>query len=212
MNQDANPETLTNQPPEPISNKVRPYRLTIRQYLQTVNLGLLTNARVELLGGVMYHQMTRSPRHNYPTIALPPALRALVPDPWLILTALPLRVSRRTRPEPDLIVVPGPVNRYQGHDPHAREAALVVEVAEWDYMTDRGLKWRKYAAAGVPIYWIINLTTSQVEVYRDPTGLGARATYQQAETYTIDATVPVIINGTEVGRIAVREFMPMERS
>ena len=97
-------------------------------------------------------------------------------------------------------------------DPRAREAALIVEVADWDYKTDRELKWRKYAAARVSIYWIINLINNQVEVYHDPIGLGAQATYQQATTFALDATIPVLIQGVEVGRIAVRDFIPEARS
>jgi hypothetical protein len=92
--------------------------------------------------------------------------------------------------------------------PHARETAVVVEVSESTYSFDRGEKWRAYAAARIPIYWIVNINKSQVEVYRDPISRGKNARYRQADLFTIDAEVPVVIDGQDVGRIVVKEILP----
>jgi len=191
------------------SARLRPYRLSVRQYLQMIDAGVFPdNARVELLGGILVQQMTKGTPHNFVQIALPPALRGLVPADWLVLNEISLLTGPRSRPEPDLMIVRGPVARFKTRDARAADTALVVEVADSSYSSDRGRKWRLYAAAQVPIYWIIHLAKRQVEVYRDPTGTGAKAGYHTTEIYAENAAVPVVIAGAEVGRVTVRDILP----
>ena len=84
---------------------------------------------------------------------------------------------------------------------------LLVEVADSFYPRDRGLKWRGYAAARVPAYWIVHLPGRQVEVYGDPTGRGRSAAYQTTRTYGEAERVPVTVEGREVGQIAVKDLL-----
>ena len=209
----ATPEvepTAATPPPEPFAADPgrKLYRLSVRQYLQGIEAGVLIRTRLELLGGILFRQMGKKTRDNYPLLALPEALRTIVPAPWLVVSGVSLRLGRRSRPEPDLIVVPGPVTRYKNQVPHARETPLVVEVTEASYLLNRGFKWRRYAAAQIPVYWIVNLTKNQVEVYREPTGKGSQAAYRLTEIYGLDAAVPVLIAGVELGRIPVCDFLP----
>lgn len=186
-----------------------PYRLTVRQYLGMIDAGLFPpNARVELLGGILVRQMTKGTPHNFVQIALAPALRAIVSADWLVLNEISLQLSPRSRLEPDLMITRGPIARFKNQDARSVETALVVEVADSTYAYDRGPKWRRYAAAKVPVYWIVNLGKRQVEVYRQPTGAGTSATYQSAEIYGEDAAMPVLIDGAEVGRVTVRDILP----
>ena len=46
--------------------------------------------------------------------------------------------------------------------------ALVIEVADSSLMHVRSIKCQLYAAASVPVYWIVNLVEHQVEAYADP--------------------------------------------
>jgi hypothetical protein len=85
---------------------------------------------------------------------------------------------------------------------------LVVEVAESTYSYDRGEKWRAYAAARIPIYWVVNLDESRIEVYTDPIGRGKKASYRQSAIFGADAEVSVVIDGRDVGRIVVKEILP----
>jgi len=45
---------------------------------------------------------------------------------------------------------------------------LVVGISDSTLAYDRGRKASLYASAGILDYWIINLVTPQVEIYRDP--------------------------------------------
>ena len=80
---------------------------------------------------------------------------------------------------------------------------LIIEVSDTTLRADR-LKARLYAAAGVPNYWIINLVDRQVEVHTDPSPNG----YRSRVVLGPDRSVPVVIEGVEVGRIPVADILP----
>ncbi len=206
-------EATTDNPPtapaERIERGWRPYRLSVRQYLRMIDAGVFPpETHVELLGGILVEQMTKGDPHDYLIMVLPSTLQALVPRPWAVVAEVSLRLGPRSRPEPDVMVLQGPIPRYKGQPPTSRDVALVVEVAESSYRYDRGHKWKLYAAAQIPVYWIINIKKGQVEVYRDPTGVGVNAEYQTTEIYGEDTAVPVLIAGAEVGRVTVRDILP----
>lgn len=186
-----------------------PYRLTVGQFLAMIDAGIFPHdAHVELLGGMLVRMMTKGNPHDYTLEALGEALRALKPQGWLLREDKSLQLGPRSRPEPDIAIVRGPRSQFSKRTPHARETALVVEVSESSYAYDRGEKWRAYAAARIPIYWIVNLAKNQIEVYRDPSGRGKTAAYRSAEMFGPDAEVPVTIDGREVGRVAPRDILP----
>ena len=58
-------------------------------------------------------------------------------------------------------------------------------------------------------YWIVNLVDRQVEVYTHPTGPVSEAGLPAApKIYTPTDAIPVVIDGREVGRIAVADILP----
>jgi Uma2 family endonuclease len=85
---------------------------------------------------------------------------------------------------------------------------LVAEVAETSLAYDRDEKQQIYAEARLPVYWIINIVDRQVEVYTDPTGPAALPTYRRRQTFGENDVVPVVLDGQQVGQIAVRDLLP----
>jgi Uma2 family endonuclease len=81
-------------------------------------------------------------------------------------------------------------------------------VADTTYLKDSGIKLRRYAHVRIPLYWIVYLDRRQLEVYRDPHGRHKKASYRTVEVYRDDAVVPVVIDGNDLGRIAVKEILP----
>jgi Uma2 family endonuclease len=61
-----------------------------------------------------------------------------------------------------------------------------------------------YGRAGIPVYWIINVQDGQVEVYSNPgpTGYGSIAVLAPPHVLAL------VIEGTEVGEIAVADILP----
>jgi Putative restriction endonuclease len=70
------------------------------------------------------------------------------------------------------------------------------------------VKWHRYAAAGIPAYWIVNLLKRQIEVFGNPAERGMAASYRDAASYGPEAVLPVVIDGREVGRFVVRDLFP----
>ena len=101
----------------------------------------------------------------------------------------------------------GPVDRYRLRAPRPADIAFLIEVADASYSKDRGLNWRRYAAARIPVYWIVNIPQFQVEVYSGPLGRGMSAAYRDVTVYRRDDLVPVILEGKELGRILVRDVL-----
>jgi len=187
----------------------KPYRLSARQFLAMIDAGIFPEgAHVELLGGVLVEQMTKNNAHDFTVSRLGRLLARVLPEPWFAREEKSITLGRSWRPEPDLVVLRGPDDNYRDRSPTAKDIGFLVEVSASSAALDRGPKLRRYAAAGIPVYWIVHLSKRQVEVYRDPSGRGRSAGYRRADTFGIDAEAPVEIDGREVGRVAVRDVLP----
>ena len=110
-------------------------------------------------------------------------------------------------PEPDLAVVRGPKQRYQGRHPGPADIVLIAEVCETSPQ-DRTKKLTGYAEAGFPVYWILDLSLRQLEVDsgRAPSRGGA-GEYPAAAILAEMESVEVVIDGQVIGRIAVAELL-----
>jgi hypothetical protein len=84
---------------------------------------------------------------------------------------------------------------------------MLVEVADSSLERDRG-KAAIYARAGVPRYWIVNLTERWVEVYGAPSGEAPTPCYHQRRDYAAGAQVPVVIDEVTIGAIDAGDLLP----
>lgn len=62
-------------------------------------------------------------------------------------------------------------------------ADLVIEVSYSSLAYDRGEKLALYARAGIPEYWILDVSGSCIEAYRDPIQLPAGPGYASRQLY-----------------------------
>ncbi len=192
-----------------ISSRAKLYRLTARQCQEMARAGIFgDDNHIELLGGLLVRKMSNNPPRNFTVGELSRLLSALLTPNWIVSEEKSLELARRWQPEPDIAILVGPSRRYEAVYPTAADVGLFVEVSDSSYGQDRGIKWRKYADAGIPAYWIVNLGKRQVEVYREPGGKGLDAAYGSVEIYGDGAAVPVVIGGQEVGRINVADLLP----
>ena len=165
-------------------------------------------SHVELLGGILVQKMTKDPAHNFSVGEVSTLPSALLTPRWVVRNEKSIDLARRWQPEPDAIVLVGPSRRYEAAYATPADVALLVEVADSSYARDRGIKWRKYAEAGMSTYWIINLAQRQVEVYREPAGTGVDAAYKGVDVYGEGTAVPVNVGGEEVGQVNVADLLP----
>jgi Uma2 family endonuclease len=183
------------------------YRFSVDQYEKMIEAGVLTNAdRVELIEGIVIQKMTQQPPHAVAIDYTLDALRPLLPEGWRLREQKPIKLSD-SEPEPDLVIVRGPLQRYETQHPGPRDIALLIEIADTSLGGDRQDKGRTYARARIPVYWIINLNDRQVEVYTEPKG-GKAPAYRRRTDYALNAKVPLQIEGSEVGQVAVSDLLP----
>jgi Uma2 family endonuclease len=189
-----------------IEPQVIPYRFTVDQYSQMIDAGFFINARCELLDGLVVEKVTHNPPHDGTILAIQRLLTTLLPDNCVLRIQSSISLSS-SQPEPDLVAAKGPYDRYFRHHPYPRDIALIIEVAEASLAQDRLDKKRIYAAARLPVYWIVNLVDRQIEVYSSPRA-GRYPSYRQREDFRPGASVPLFLAGAELARLPVRELLP----
>jgi Uma2 family endonuclease len=165
------------------------------------------DAPVELLEGWLVQKMTKHRPHSRCTHLTRKALESLLPPGWYVDSQEPITLAA-SEPEPDVVVIRGDNADYIDRQPSAGDVPLVIEVAERSLQTDRSAKKRTYAAAGIPVYWIVNLKARQIEVYTEPAGAAKRPDYRQHRDYKAEDAIPVVLDGVEIGSLAVRDLLP----
>jgi Uma2 family endonuclease len=156
------------------------HRLDVETYNQMVASGALEGEPVELLEGLLVEVMSpQSPAH---AAVIEELERHFASAEARLRTQLPLEVLPDSEPEPDLALLAEkpPPGR------HPRTALLVVEVAVTLHETDRGVKAKQYATAGIPTYWLVDVPGRAIEVRTDPGPDG----YRRLEVFGLDASVP----------------------
>ncbi len=196
-------------PPEPTQAEAI-FRLNLDQYHRMEQDGILSaNDRVELLGGWLLARPPMNPPHRRATLKVRVALERVLPAGWYVDQQAPVSLPRtNSEPEPDVQVTRGETDDYHDRHPGPNDVAILVEVADTTLAIDRGFQKQLYATEGIAIYWIVNLRDRKVEVFQDPTGPADVPDYGRCQVYGPDDALPVVLDGREIARIAVRELLP----
>jgi Uma2 family endonuclease len=182
-------------------------RLSVAQYHAMARAGILDEASpVELLEGYLVTKLTKNPAHVLAKRRLRGAIERVLPSGWFPGSEDPFTTSD-SEPEPDLAVIRGDPERYAERHPLPDEIALLIEVADSSLRRDQTLKKRIYARAGVPAYWIVNLVDRRIEVYTTPSGPVDVPDYAERVDYGEGEAVPLMLDGQELGRLAVSEVL-----
>jgi Uma2 family endonuclease len=147
------------------------HQFTVDEYRRLADLGLLgEDDRTELLNGEIFDMPAIRPPHAFCVDALTKICVLGAGDAAVVRTQNPVTLSDWSEPQPDVLLLRGPLDRYRTAHPTAADILLVIEVADTSYRHDREVKLPLYATAGVPEVWIVNLSARQIEVYREPDG------------------------------------------
>jgi Uma2 family endonuclease len=107
-------------------------------------------------------------RHIYKVKKLEQLLETCLTDTAVVFTQSPVQFLNDSEPQPDILVVKPPLERYRERLPQAEDVLLIIEVADSTLAFDRSTKTELYAEMGIPEYWIVNLKKQQLEVNRNP--------------------------------------------
>ena len=176
------------------------YRMTPRQFQRACEAEVYGDDRVELLAGIPF-VMTKNPPHEVVAAMLSKTLRPIVEAAGHEVYEEKSAKLGAWRPVPDIMVVRGPLANYFGRLPGPDDIMLIIEVSDTTYAKDRGLKYRRYASEGIPLYWIVKLNDRCIEVYSDPAGRGRAAQYRSCVTYGERDRAPILDSSFLVGDV-----------
>ncbi len=198
---EADDVPVSSSPPAP---GFRPHRITVDRYHQMIAANIFgENEPIFLWKGQLVDKMTKGHRHTNTHTALAEVLFPLVPAGWHLRQEQPAVLGDDSEPEPDFIFVRGRVRDYEGRIPSSQDVALVIEIADSSLSVDSGEVLRKYAEEKIPCYWLVNILDQRFEVYSQPKGSG----YAEFRHYGVDDSLPVILDGREIGRVNVRDVL-----
>src|ERR1700688_2772180 len=147
--------------------------ITVDEYNKMGETGILgRDERVELLDGDLIVVPPQGSPHFSIVTRMARQLMQRLGERALVTSQLPIIVSDRSEPEPDIAVLAWRDDFYGSGIPRVPDVYAVVEVADSSLAMDRGKKLPIYAAAGVKEYWIVNVRNAAIEVHREPRGDG----------------------------------------
>lgn len=162
MNADATPSAA------PRTELDRRLKLTTDQVMAMVDAGILgEDEPVEFLRGELLIMSPQSAPHAHLFSRLMRVLSRCYPEHYWITGQVPLACGEDSLPEPDILVLRDVRCHNERRHPRGDEALLVIEIAANSQRRDR-FKAGIYAEAGVPEYWLIDISARRIEVHRQP--------------------------------------------
>ena len=160
------------------------FPLSLEFYHEAGKLGMI-GEDVELLEGVLFKKMPKSPLHETMVRRLMRILRACIPPGHFLSKEGPITCAR-SEPEPDIAVIAGDEEDFSLS--HPATAELIIEVAINTQQRDRS-KAGIYAEAGVKEYWLVEPESKTLTLYTRPSGSGYESTTVTLLTGLVTSTV-----------------------
>jgi Uma2 family endonuclease len=144
------------------------HRWTVAEYEELARSGFFgRNKRIELLHGQIIHMSPIGLRHLTAVNRLNKFFIRKSRDRYDVSPQNSFNLDEHSQPQPDLALIDcacdAPPRRAQPVD-----VFLVIEVADSSVTYDREDKGPAYAAEGIREFWLLNLDTNCLEIYRDP--------------------------------------------
>jgi Uma2 family endonuclease len=157
-------------------------KLWTRSECELMERAGIDTEHLELIGGELIDTMGKNSPH---------CTVVLLIHQWLCLTFGFLRVQQERPievadgdrplylPQPDLLVLRKSGTRFRNSLPKAADIQLVVEASDTSLRWDLRTKGPLYARAGMPEYWVLDISSRRLIVHRDPSG----GKYRSVKTY-----------------------------
>jgi Uma2 family endonuclease len=140
---------------------------SLDDYHQMIGSGLLDDRSLELINGEIIEMSPEGVAHSFYCRGAAKYLRSLLGERAEISEAHPITLPNDSEPEPDIAIVRTPDTLYQTRHPFAEDIFWLIEIANSTLVKDVGVKRDLYALAGIPEYWVMNLQTLELVVFRD---------------------------------------------
>lgn len=161
----------------------KPYHLTVQDYYRMSEVGIFgPHERVELMEGEIIAMSPIGSLHAAWVNQLARLFIQKTSDEITVHIQNPIRLGDDTEPEPDLALLSPREKPYRKAHPTSKDILLIVEVAESSLVYDRDRKVPLYARYGIPEVWLVDLNSSQLTIYLEPSQDGYRKILRPARS------------------------------
>jgi Uma2 family endonuclease len=151
---------------------------TVDEYYRMADAGIIVGEdRVELIDGEILTMNPIGTPHALCVMQLTHLFVTAVTGRGWVSVQSSIQLNNYTEPEPDIVLLKPGTTRKTTERISAKDALLVVEVADTSLAFDRKIKVPRYAAAGIPETWIVNLNDTELLVFRNPSESGYTTTF-----------------------------------
>lgn len=143
--------------------RTRPF--TLEEFHRMAHVGILTEIdRVELIEGELIPMTPIGPRHAACVDTLTRLFVQQAPEQVVVRVQNPLVLNLQTEVYPDLALLRPRDHGYRTQNPEPEDVLLVIEVADTTLEKDRDEKLPKYAKAGIPEVWVVDVDHNHIQV------------------------------------------------
>lgn len=167
---------------------------TIDLYHQAVAAGVFDNVRVELLHGELVEMSPEGIPHASLSSDAGDYLRDCLGNCAKVREGHPITLPNCSEPEPDLAIVDPDATIYRSHHPYPENIFWIIEYSNSSLQKDLEIKSRIYAEVDIVEYWVVNLKTRELIVFRDPID----GEYRSQVTLTSGVVCPVSFPEVEI--------------
>ncbi len=180
-------------------------QITVEEYDLMIKTGVFDeNDQVELLNGAIVEKMPKGTNHaNYNDIIATLLIQQLG-NKVCVRNQNPIWLDEFSEPEPDIVLVELPFQKYFKAHPTPNEIYLILEVSDSTLGYDRNTKGEAYARAGICQYLVLNVPEKLLEDYREPSanGFQSKQTYRTGQQFNLVAFPEISLN--------VSDFLPKD--
>ncbi len=151
--------------------------------------------RVELIGGQIFDMSPIGRLHARCVNYLNAFLNRTFGADLIVSTQNPILLDDLSEPHPDICLLRPSSDFYKAELPRAHDVKLIIEVADSSVEFDRGVKLRRYAMAGIPETWLVDLVNERVEIHTQPEidGYGSVETFVRGDEFASKVLPSIVI-------------------
>jgi Uma2 family endonuclease len=184
------------QPLTVLNGLPEPRLFTAREYQHLVEVGILNeDERIELIEGRIVRMAAKNIKHAVANNGATRCFARSLVERVIISGQNPILLNDFSEPEPDLVLVAPPDDRYLESHPTPKDIFLVLEIADSSLAYDRGVKCPLFAQNGIVQFCLLSLQNRELEDYRElgPNGYRRKQTYSEDESFNLVAFPKILI-------------------
>ncbi|WP_427160403.1 Uma2 family endonuclease [Aliinostoc sp. HNIBRCY26] len=159
---------------------------TVEDYHRMAEAGIFgAEERVELLEGKIIWMVAKGTAHRSAVGRTDYLIKNKLGERAWVSIQDQIQLNNQSEPEPDIAVVKIDPLDYAGHHPTPSEVYLIIEVADSSLKLDCEIKAKAYSQAGISDYWVLDVVSRQLYVFREPSPEGYQSKSILAEDEAI---------------------------